>query len=203
MAPPPSPTTANVALSPRREVAGSLEELMGRYADGDLEAFATIYERTWQRVRAYLVMMSRSGNRADDLVQTTYLKLHRGRSGYLRGAPVVPWLMAIARNVFLDDARRRGRARVHVTHTGDLPELVDPKSLAPPPLGLGPAIEAAVQTLTPRQREAFVLTKHKGLSPRDAARLLGTTEMAVKLRVHRAYLALRELLAPFAPPQPS
>src|SRR5690606_34561353 len=115
--------------------------------------------------------------------------------GYLAPSPVVPWLMAIARNAFIDEARKRGRSNVRVTPSGELPDLVDPKSTKTAELGLKEAIDRAVDALSPGQREAFVLTKHTGLSPRDAARVLGTTETAVKLRVHRAYLALREALA--------
>ena len=64
-------------------------------------------------------------------------------------------------------------------------------------MGLREAIDKAVAALSPRQREAFVLTKHSGLSSRDAAKVLGISETAVKLRVHRAYLALRQVLAPY------
>jgi len=175
----------------------SLESLMDRYLGGDAEAFDEIYAKTCQRVLAYHMVMTKDRSRAEDLCQTTYLKLHRAREGYLAGSPLVPWLMAIARNVFLDDARKRTRARVRVTSTGDVPDREDPLTSRPPAAGLKEAIDRAVDALSPKQREAFVLTNHTGLSPRDAARVLGTTETAVKLRVHRAYLALRQALAAF------
>jgi RNA polymerase sigma-70 factor (ECF subfamily) len=175
----------------------SLETLMSRYVAGAPDAFDLLYSRTSQRVFAFQMVMTGDRNRAEDLCQTTFLKLHRAREGYMEGAPVIPWLMAIARNVFLDDARKRTRARVRITSSGDVPDVVDPKSAQPPPSGLKEAIDRAVDALSPLQREAFVLTKHSGLSPRDAARVLGTSETAVKLRVHRAYLALRLALAPY------
>lgn len=174
----------------------SLEGLMSQYIAGDLSAFDALYAETSQRVFAFQMVMTSDRNRAEDLTQITFLKLHRAREGYIPGSPVVPWLMAIARNAFLDDARKRTRARVRLTATGEIPEQIDPSSARPPPTGLKNAIDLAVDKLSPRQKEAFVLTKHSGLSPRDAARVLGTTETAIKLRVHRAYLALREALAP-------
>ncbi len=174
----------------------SLETLMSQYIAGDLAAFDKLYARTSQRVFAFQMVMAGDRSRAEDLTQTTFMKLHRAREGYIKGSPVVPWLMTIARNTFLDHARKRTRARVRLTATGDVPDKVDPKSLRAPPTGLKEAIGVAVEALSPRQKEAFVLTKHTGLSPRDAARVLGTTETAVKLRVHRAYLALRQSLAP-------
>ena len=105
--------------------------------------------------------------------------------------------MAIARNSFLDEVRSRSRAKVRLTGSGELPERVDPRTLEPPKTGLREAIDEAILNLSPRQREAFVLTKRSGLSPRDAAKVLGTTETAVKLRVHRAYVALRVALQPY------
>ncbi len=174
----------------------SLELLMTRYLEGDIAAFDAIYAQTSQRVFAFQMAMTRNRQVAEDLCQTTYLKLHRAREGWIDGSPLMPWLMAIARNVFLDDARKRKRARVRVTGSGDLPEVVDPCSTSAPSVGLREAIDQAIDALSPRQREAFILTKHSGLSPRDAARVLGTTETAVKLRVHRARQALRSVLQP-------
>lgn len=182
--------------------APTLEALMARYVAGDADAFDALYRETSARVFAFFMVMTGDKARAEDLCQVTYMKLHRARAGYLAGSPVIPWLMAIARNAFIDEHRRRGRSKVRVTTSGDLPEMVDPASLQVREHGLKEAIDRAVDALSPGQREAFVLTKHTGLSPRDAARVLGTTETAVKLRVHRAYLALREALAPYRTEKP-
>lgn len=181
----------------------SLESLMERYVGGDVGAFDELYEQTAPRVFAFLLMMTRHRPRAEDLCQTAYLKLHRARDGWIRGAPLLPWLMAIARNVHRDDARKRSRARVNLSATGEPPERADPVEIDDPLLvseqdpneRLRKALDDAIAKLTPRQREAFVLTKRSGLSVRDAAQVLGTTEMAVKLRVHRAYVALRASLS--------
>lgn len=182
--------------------AESLESLMARYVAGDPDAFDALYRETSQRVFAFFMVMTGNKSRAEDLCQITYLKLHRARAAYNADSPVIPWLMAIARNAFLDDARKATRAKVRVTASGEIPEVVDPKSLNGPQTGLKEAIDQAVDALSPGQREAFVLTKHTGLSPRDAARVLGTTETAVKLRVHRAYLALRQALGPYRTDEP-
>lgn len=178
----------------------SLEALMARYVRGDLGAFDEIYARTSQRVFAFLMFMCGDRARAEDLCQTTYLKLHRARGGWMEGSPVVPWMMAIARNAFVDDARSLARARAHASADGHLSEArqVDTSATTDTPsFELREAIDSAIDALSPLQREAFVLTKHSGLSPRDAALVLGTSETAVKLRVHRAYVALRAALEPY------
>jgi len=181
----------------------TLEALMARYVDGELPAFDVVYRRTSGRVFGFLMAMTGDRARAEDLCQATYLKLHRARAGWITGAPLMPWLMAIARNTLRDDRRKATRARVRLTASGELPDLVDPTGLdaalealiARPSANMRTALANALGELTPRQREAIVLTKQSGLSLRDAAHVLGTTETAVKLRVHRGYVALRSLLA--------
>ncbi len=187
--------TRRDAQQRREQEQPSLEQLMARYLAGEVAAFDEIYRRTAHRVLGFHMLMTKSRAQAEDLTQTTFLKLHRARAGWIPGAAVAPWLMAIARNAFLDHARRVKRARVRLTHTGSLPDRVDGRTMAPPNVGLKEAIDSAIADLSPLQREAFILTRHSGLSSRDAAQVLGTSETAVKLRVHRAYVALRGALS--------
>jgi len=141
---------------------------------------------------------------AEDLVQQTFLKVHRARSAYVRGADPVPWMFAIAHRTFLDEARRRRRARVQVSGSaGPLPET--PAAIDGAPLAdsvpAGPDRELvhaaldALSRLPPAQREALILTKMSGKSLAEAAAITGATPGAMKLRAHRAYVALRRALA--------
>jgi RNA polymerase sigma-70 factor (ECF subfamily) len=106
--------------------------------------------------------------------------------------------MAIARNTFYDEAQRARRARVRVTTTGDVPDLPDLDFLTEmserSSAELAEIVGRAMDALPALQREAIALTTLGGLTHRDAAAALDTTEMAVKLRVHRAYEALRAAL---------
>jgi RNA polymerase sigma-70 factor (ECF subfamily) len=177
----------------------SLECLMTRYLGGDLGAFDALYARVSPRVFSFLLGMTHDRARAEDLCQVTFIKMHQGRAGWIQGAQVMPWVMAIARNALADDVRRIRRAHVVLTPTGELPEsrnhdrdideLLDSAEVGGEPMV--PALQEAIAALSPSYKEALVLTKHTGLSLRDAAIVLGTTETAVKLRVHRAYIALR------------
>lgn len=122
-----------------------------------------------------------------DAYQDTFLALHRARHTYQPPRPIEPWLFAIARNVALDYGRRSERRRRHEVLTDSAPE--------PPPEApardWGSELATAMQTLPNRQREAVQLLKVQGLSIREAAARLGTTPGALKLRAHRAYLALK------------
>ena len=97
----PMGAVAAEALSPERvpsnDDASSLEELMVRYVEGDLEAFDHLYRRLSPRLFGYLLRLTRQREQAEDLVQITFAKIHRARQSYLKGSSPLPWALAIAR----------------------------------------------------------------------------------------------------------
>lgn len=177
-------------------------ELMAQYCDGDGAAFRKLYARVAPRLLSYLLRMTRDRASAEDLLQHTFLKIHRARGAYVAGADPIPWMYAIAHRTFLDEARRAKRAKVRVAATADsLPEVRahvtgKPEAQVDEPADpeLTRAALSALETLPPNQREALVLTKLNGKTIAEAATIAGTTPGAMKLRAHRAYVALRKLL---------
>ena len=176
-------------------------EMMQRYVSGEPRAFEQLYQQVGPPLFRYLLRMANDHALAEDLLQLTFLKVHRARSAYVLGAAPMPWLYAIAHRTFLDEARRRKRARVQLSPSSDLPEQaaslrgndvryerepIDADQLA--------AVMAALDELPTNQKQAVLLTKIEGKSIADAARIAGTTPGAMKLRTHRGYQALRNRL---------
>jgi RNA polymerase sigma-70 factor (ECF subfamily) len=87
------------------------ERLMERYADGDADAFAELFGRYERRAYRFFVGRTRSEERAWDLFQDLFLRLHRFRGTYRAGGPFAPWFFQIARRVLLDDLRRDRSSR--------------------------------------------------------------------------------------------
>jgi RNA polymerase sigma-70 factor (ECF subfamily) len=174
---------------------------MAKYCDGDAHAFRELYALVAPRLLGYLMKMAKSRALADDLLQQTFLKVHRARAAYIRGADPVPWIYSIAHRTFIDEARRTKRAIVEAKGD-DVPEVVagitgtsadrtdEPR--ADPELTA--ATLAALADLPDAQREAVVLTKLDGKSVAEAAAIAGTTVGAMKVRAHRGYEALRKAL---------
>ncbi len=195
---PPSRAASWFRLSPVASTKASpdtLEGLMERYVDGDVAAFDAIYQQLTPRVFGYLLRLTRHRERAEDLLQITFTKIHRARSSYLRGAPLLPWVLAIARRSFYDE-RRRARSRAEdLSRDGTLPE---PRSEeGGMPLDVSDALDQALDAMPEAYREAIVLTKLSGLSMNEAGEVLGASPTAVKLRVHRGYNFLRQELERF------
>jgi RNA polymerase sigma-70 factor (ECF subfamily) len=175
---------------------------MGRYCDGDPEAFRQLYERVAPRLLGYLASLIGERSAAEDLLQLTFLKLHEARSIYVRGADPVPWMYTIAHRTFLDEMRRRRRSKIRLTQDGSY--QAEPRaeiSGAPEDgasaesLPVSEATRAALAQLPQNKREALVLTKLHGRSHAEAAAITGSTVGAIKLRAHRGYTTLRQLLS--------
>jgi RNA polymerase sigma-70 factor (ECF subfamily) len=176
-------------------------DLMQRYQRGDAEAFRELYALVAPRLLGYLVRMAKSRAVAEDLLQQTFLKLHRARSAYVVGADPIPWLYAIAHRTFLDEARRASRAIARPAGD-DVPEVAaaitgEPDDRREEPRGDPELVRAALDALAElpdQQREAVVLTKLDGRSVAEAAAIAGTSVGAMKVRAHRGYERLRALL---------
>ena len=168
-------------------------ELMSRYCDGDASAFRELYAAVAPKLYGYLVKMARSKAVADDLLQQTFLKVHRARAAYVRGADPLPWIYSIAHRTFLDVVRAGKRAKVGVADD-ELPDIAAASEESGPDPELLAAALDALSELPEQQREAVVLTKLEGKSVAEAAAIAGTTVGAMKVRAHRGYEALRKKL---------
>jgi RNA polymerase sigma-70 factor (ECF subfamily) len=166
---------------------------MDAFLNGDVHAFEQLFRLLSPRVAAALAHMSGDARLAEDLTQVAFLKLYRARATYQRGTLVMPWVLAIARNAFLDERRQRRRRPECLSCDGTLPEVaVEPRT----ELEQSPqtALLEMLQALPSSQQEALVLLKVQGLSLAEVASLYGTSIASIKMRVHRAYLSLREKL---------
>jgi RNA polymerase sigma-70 factor, ECF subfamily len=179
-----------------------LNELMERYGNGDDSAFEPLYRLLAPRLYRFCRRLAPLGTDADDLLQETFLRLHRGRATYLAGANVRYWAFAIARSASLDRLRywRRRPESVGVAndvadenklqaHEGDRPDF---ELIAQ---DLGQVVDSALQRMSEKNRVAYILLREEELSVKEAALVLGTTADAVKQRAHRAYEQLREAIS--------
>jgi RNA polymerase sigma-70 factor (ECF subfamily) len=168
---------------------------MERYAAGDDEAFSALYDAIAPRLLHYLIRQVKDRNKAEDLLQQTMLQIHCARGRFIPGAEVLPWAFAIARRLMIDGFRRKSleipgdeeRMAAAPAESAGADEVLDAKRLAA-------ELEREISRLPESQRVAFELVKAEGLSLKEAAQVLGTTVTAIKLRAHRAYVALRAVV---------
>jgi len=164
---------------------------MGRYADGDDAAFGELYDVLAPKLYRYLLRQTREPAGAEDLLQQTLLKLHASRGSFFRGGEVIPWAFAIARRLFIDGYRRRRREAEHQEAHPPEEGVVDGAEQLLSAKRAALELDRELRRLPEPQRVVFELMREDGLSLREVAEVLGTTTNAVKLRAHRAHVALR------------
>lgn len=163
---------------------------MTAYQRGELEAFEDLFAALAVGVRNYLASLARSIDRADDLLQETFLQVHRSRRTYAAPRPVRPWIFGIARHVFLMDRRARGRkARHEEVAREELPEV--PVAALAEDLPVTAELLAALERLPDDRREAVVLHHLHGFTFKEIGGMLGITGRAAKLRSFRGIQQLR------------
>ncbi len=165
---------------------------MRAYAvDGDKSAFSELFRRYAPKLRVYFARTTGSDSLAQDLVQQVFLHVHRARRDFRQGAPLRPWLWAIAANSRREHFRRKQRR----------PETpLDPEKHREPAVGPEAStaterlVRRALQRLPEHEREVVVLHYYQGLSMAEVAEVVGASRSAVKVRAHRAYGKLRDIL---------
>jgi RNA polymerase sigma-70 factor (ECF subfamily) len=169
----------------RRRRVPTDEELMAAYAAGDERAFDELFRRYAPLLeRAMLRRLSNDGD-AQDLVQQTFLQLHRARLDFDTARRFRPWLFTIAFNLQRELSRSRARRPTS-------PLDVDVASPSTGPSAEVEDVRRALATLPEQTREVITLHWLEGLAFADVAALVGASEGAVKVRAHRGYLALRK-----------
>ena len=108
----------------------------------------------------------------------------------------MPWMRAIVRNSITDHFRERKR-RGERESSLPVDELADPAadSARSPAAPLAPELQDALARLPDKQREAVTLIQIEGLSVAEAALRAGVSPGALKVRAHRGYRALRDVLS--------
>lgn len=174
----------------------SEEDLMEAYVAGDAVAFQRLFRVLAPSVHAFFARAVGRGAVAEDLLQTTFLKLHGARGRWRREERLRPWVFTIAARVRTDWLRRNGREEEEVDD--EVP--MDPETPGDPANAVlarerSERVRAALESLSGPQRVVVHLHRFEELSFAEIGKVLGISESAAKLRAFRAYGELRRLLA--------
>jgi RNA polymerase sigma-70 factor (ECF subfamily) len=158
--------------------------------------FWDIYDEYYAPVKTYVAAMTRDDWAADDIVQEVFLKVQRKFETLNDGAKLKPWIYSIARNQCLDHFRKISASRED--QTGENHEI---DGIQPPLIQLqlerkemSRCVQSKIDLLSDSMREVIILFDTMDLSHQEVADILGIQIGAVKVRLHRARKALKEIL---------
>jgi len=180
-------------------------ELMLRVGRGDLEAFEALHRRFGRPVLNFFFRLTWDRQLSEDMTQEVFVKLWRAAPRYRPTAKFTTFLFQIAKNHWLNELDRR-RRRPSVQSLEAAPDGVPSPRDNVPWSGKDPSADAqdselrerlrlAVENLSERLRDVYVLAEIRGLKYREISEELGIPVGTVKSRMHHAEKALRAFLA--------
>ena len=178
------------------------------FKSGDARAFATLVQRHRGPVYNFILRFVGHRQRAEDVLQETWLKVVRNSSEWQPKAKFTTWVYTIARNLCVDSARKESFRKADSLDApasndesdgrsmGDL--VADDKGLTPDRAAhnvrIRPMIEKALESLPTEQREVFLLREYQGIGFKEIAEVTGVNENTVKSRMRYALEGLRKRL---------
>jgi len=184
-------------------------ELVERLKTGDRDAFGALLRRYQGKVYRLAMNMTRSPQDAEEVTQDVFLAVYRKIGDFDGRAAFSTWLYRVATNAALMKLRGR-RSEPHLSIEEEGPAFAPDGHFARPVADWSElpedrllsaerrrVLEQAIDALPPDYKAVVVLRDVEGLSNQEVAEILGATVLAVKSRLHRARLALRERLAAY------
>jgi RNA polymerase sigma-70 factor (ECF subfamily) len=167
--------------------------LMARYAEGDDRALDVLFDRLAPRVLSFLRCSQREPERAEQLLQSTFVQLHRLRRAYPRGTSARAWVLGIAANVQLQPTRRlrwlpllgAQRSRAVSGHAASQNTSESRRERA---------VREAIAGLQEADRQLLHLHRVEGMSFGEIAQVVGVSEAVIRVRAIGSYRQLRERL---------
>ena len=175
------------------------EELMGAYSQGNDAAFSELYVRYESKILQFIKHRIFSGKAEviSDLFQLVWLKVHQSRASFDTKQKFSPWVFAITNNSIRDllgsgsvrfeeatlDPHEVSAADEQQTSTES--KLIRSQSLK--------SLYSLLDKLPPQYREAILLCDIEEQSTRDASKILGVSEVAIRQLLVRGRRSLKEL----------
>lgn len=162
-----------------------------RASDGDGEAMGELYDRYAGRVYGHVRRMMRDRHDAEDITQLVFLKLIWSLDRYdERAGDFCPWLLRVARNLAIDEMRRRRPVLVGSVVAPAAEDVQDEAAVM-----RSDAVRVALADLSADQREVVVLRQVVGLRPSEIAHRMERSEGSVHALYHRGRVAMQASLA--------
>ncbi|HSQ61245.1 MAG TPA: sigma-70 family RNA polymerase sigma factor [Acidobacteriota bacterium] len=179
------------------------EELVRRAQADDERAFGELVERYESKVYSLGIKMLRNPEDAEDVLQDTFLRAYRGLKSFKGNSTFSTWIYRITANSALMRLRKKQLPTVSIEDADEREAPINIADWAPGPVEqllneeTRRAMNDAIESLPPEFGQVFVLRDVEGLSNAEVAEILDLSVAAVKSRLHRARLKVRNRLTHF------
>ncbi|HEX3112213.1 MAG TPA: sigma-70 family RNA polymerase sigma factor [Candidatus Eisenbacteria bacterium] len=179
------------------------EQLVRKSQQDDERAFGELVSRYESKVYSLALKMVRNPEDAEDVLQDTFLRAYRGIKSFKGNSTFSTWIYRITANSALMRLRKRQLPTVSIDDADEREAPINIADWAPGPVEqmlnqeTQAAMTEAIEALPPEFRQVFVLRDIEELSNAEVAEILDLSVAAVKSRLHRARLKVRNRLATY------
>lgn len=169
--------------------------LMKMVKNGDIDKMGLLFDRYHRQLFRFLFNLTRQRELSEDMVQNIFLRMLKYPDGFMGLGEFKMWMYHIARNIVYDHFRKVKRTPSH-SDVKEYEERLEGEQLADAPLEKEQELkilEKAMGKLSDENRELLILCRFQELKYIEVARILNTTEGAIKVRVHRALSQLKSI----------
>jgi RNA polymerase sigma-70 factor (ECF subfamily) len=167
--------------------------LMLKVKNGDIDKMGLLYERYHRQLFRFLFNMTRQKELSEDMVQNIFLRMLKYPEGFMGFGEFKMWMYHIARNVVYDHFRKVKRTPAH-SDVKDYEEKIEGGQITDAQIEKDEELkmlESAMGKLSDENRELLILCRYQELKYNEIAKILNTTEGAIKVRVYRALSQLK------------
>jgi RNA polymerase sigma factor (sigma-70 family) len=167
--------------------------LMLKVKNGDIEKMGLLYERYYRQLYRFIFNMTRQRELSEDMVQNIFFRMLKYPEGFMGFGEFKTWMYHIARNAVYDYFRKVKKTPVH-SDVKNYEERIEGEQFSDSQLEKEQELKTlgtAMEKLSDENRELLILCRFQELKYNEIARILNTTEGAIKVRVHRALNQLK------------
>ena len=167
--------------------------LMLKVKNGDIDKMGLLYERYYRQLYRFIFNMTRQKELSEDMVQNIFLRMLKYPDGFMGFGEFKMWMYHIARNTVYDYFRKVKRTPFH-SDVRDYEEKIEGEQRSDAQFEKEQelkTLETAMEKLSDENRELLILCRFQELKYNEIAKILNTTEGAIKVRVHRALNQLK------------
>lgn len=194
----PAPPDPRVTREPVPDLPSNVDaeaEWIRAAQSGDRSAFAQLVDRYWDRLYRWLYHLTRDRHAAEDLTQETFLRALAAVKSFRPGSNFRAWVFRIGHNNFVNQKRSERRTKHQLPDDAAGPEL-DAAETGAENREVLEVVTRAVSDLPADFRSALLLRVYEGMSFREVAEAIGTTEETARWRVFKARQKLMKVLPP-------
>jgi len=166
------------------------EEIMLQVSNGDLDLMTEIFNRYHLRIYNFFNKMVQNKMLSEDLTQDVFIKILKYRTSYKSGN-FSSWIYTVARNVFSDQYQKQKKERTSLVNDNWL--ITDEQLVTESNQEELDHLQKALAQLNNNDRELIVMHRYQEIKYQQIADIIGSSENAVKVRVHRALKKLKSI----------